>query len=263
MGPTREDGRRASAYFADNNRIRFDVPIDDRAKAWWTERFDEPFGLSPEDVGDLLSKSWTADKQMVVTELDGVSQRFAVRVEGTWGREEFWFHARTLDLHGSLANADRMFISEEHRGQGFGRRFMGDLIETARLLGLSRIALDAEHIGRYAWLRVGFLPDRGSWRTMSIELQHRLTAALPDLGTDRFLKILAIARSPNRTAARELAALTDAVSSREMFKPDGTAKQVALGRALFLEVGSNWSGDLDLSDETSMLLADSYIRGAT
>lgn len=261
MGCMDEHERRAAANFLDNNRIRFDVPVDDQAKAWWAAQFDVPFGLSPENVGDLLSNSWSADKRMVVIELNGVTQRFAVRVEGAWGREEFWFHARTLDLRGSVANADRMFISEKRQGQGFGRRFMGDLIATARLLGLSRIALDAEHIGRYAWLRVGFLPDRGSWMTIGIEIQHRLAAALPDLGSDRFLEILTIARSPDRTAARELAAISDEVSSREMFNPDGTAQRVSLGKALFLEIGSNWSGDLDLADEASMLLADSYVQG--
>jgi GNAT superfamily N-acetyltransferase len=263
MGEMDDAERQKPGMFLDTNRIRFDVPVDSGDMAWWQEHFEEPFGLSPENVGDMLSKSWRGDKKIVVTELSGIRQRFSVRVEGSWGKEEFWFHARTLDLHGPAANADRMFISESKRGQGFGRRFMGDLIDTARLLGLSRITLDAEHIGRYAWLRVGFLPDRGSWRIMSKEIQDRLMAALPEIGEARFLELLAITRLPDPSGARALAALSEPVPSLEMFNPDGTGKPVPLGRALFLEIGSNWSGELDLSDETSMSLAESYIKGVS
>lgn len=256
------DGQRRGRMFSDNNRIRFEAAVDEASAAWWRRRFEKPFGLSPEDVGDLLSKSWEGDKRMVVTALDGRAERFAIRVEGAWGPEEFWFHARTLDLHGSAANADRMFVSPARQGHGQGRRFMADLVAVARLLGLSRITLDAEHVGRYAWLRAGFLPDRGSWRTMQVEVQQRLAAAIPDIGEQRFLELLRLARSPDRVSARELAALTEKVTSRELFGPDGRGTRVPLGRALFLEIGSGWSGELDLSDQDSMAVADAYLAAA-
>lgn len=252
-------GQQPRRTFSDTNRIRFEVSVDEVSAEWWRRRFEEPFGLSPEDVGDLLSKSWEGDKRMVVTALDGRAERFSIRVEGAWGPEEFWFHARTLDLHGAAANADRMFLSPARQGGGQGRRFMGDLVAVARLLGLSRITLDAEHVGRYAWLRAGFLPDRGSWRTMQVEVQQRLAAAIPDIGEQRFLELLRLARSPDRIAARVLAALEDPVTSRELSGPDGRGMQVPLGRALFLEVGSGWSGELDLSDEASTVVADAYL----
>ena len=253
------DGKHRSRMFSDTNRIRFEAAMDETSADWWRRRFEEPFGLSPEDVGDLLSKSWEGDKRMVVTALDGRAERFSIRVEGAWGPEEFWFHARPLDLHGSAANADRTFVSPARQGHGQGRRFMGDLVSTARVLGLSRITLDAEHVGRYVWLRAGFLPDRGSWRTMQAELQQRLAAAIPDIGERRFLELLGLARSPDRVAARELAALADEVMSRELFGPDSRGAPVPLGRALCLEIGSGWSGELDLLDEALMAVADGYL----
>ena len=247
--------------FTDGNRIRFETIVDQAAQQWWHDRFVAHHGLTPEDVGDALSASWPGEKRMSVTQFDGRTERFSIRVEGAFGDGDFWFHARTLDLSGPVINADRMFISEGRRSQGHGRRFMGDLVRFADLIGVSTIRLDAEHIGRYAWLRVGFVPDRGSWGRLKIELTHRLAMALPNLGERRYLDVLAIIRSPSPDSARELASLTDPVDSLELFTEGGKPEKVPLGRALFLEVGSNWSGELDLADPPTRQVMELYIGG--
>lgn len=245
--------------FTDGNRIRFDVVVDQAAQQWWQDRFISLHGLTPETVGDALSQSWPGEKRMTVTQFDGQAERFSIRVEGAFGDGDFWFHARTLDLSGPVINADRMFISEGRRSQGHGRRFMADLVRFADLIGVSMIRLDAEHIGRYAWLRVGFVPDRGSWGRLKIELLHRLAMALPNLGERRYLDILAIIQSPSPESARELASLTDPVDSMELFTEDGKPAKVPLGRALYLEIGSNWSGELDLADPRTRQVIELYI----
>jgi GNAT superfamily N-acetyltransferase len=140
---------------------------------------------------------------MVVTHFDGVAERFSLRVEGAFGDGDFWFHARTLDLAGPVINADRMFISEGRKSQRYGRRFMGDLVAFADAVGISTIQLDAEHIGRHAWLRVGFVPDRGSRLRLKIELTHRLAMAVPDLGERRYLDVLAMIQSQSAETARD------------------------------------------------------------
>jgi GNAT superfamily N-acetyltransferase len=157
-----QSGDDDNRIFSDSNRIRYDVPVDPDARQWWRDTFLARYGLTPEDVGDALSRSWPSDKRMVVTQFDGTTERFSIRVEGAFGDGDFRFHARTIDLSGPVINAGRMFISEGRRGQRHGRQFMGDLVKFARSIGISSIRLDAEHIGRYAWLRVGFVPDRGS-----------------------------------------------------------------------------------------------------
>jgi GNAT superfamily N-acetyltransferase len=247
--------------FENGNRITFEIPVDAEAKAWWLEAFFAKHGLTPEDVGDRLAQSWAGEKRIAVTVMDGRMKRFSVRVQGAFGEGDFWLHERTLDVRGSVINADRMFVSERRRGQGYGRRFMRDLIEFARLIGIPTIRLDAEHIGRYAWLRMGFVPDRGSWKRLAIELTHRLSAASADLGTTRFNEILAMVRSPHPETARELAAMKDPVSSLELFDATGKPRMVALGRALFLEIGSNWSGELRLGDPDTQRTTDEYIKG--
>ncbi len=260
---TEDDGssRVGDRIYADGNRIRFEAVVDPTARQWWHDRFVAQFGLTPEGVGDALSASWPGEKRMTVTQFDGRTERFSIRVEGAFGDGDFWFHARTLDLSGSVINADRMFISEGRRSQGHGRRFMGDLVRFADLIGVSTIRLDAEHIGRYAWLRVGFVPDRGSWGRLKIELTHRLAMALPNLGERRYLDILAIIQTASPESARELASLTDPVDSLELFTEDGKPEKVPLGRALFLEIGSNWSGELDLADLRTRQVIELYIGG--
>jgi GNAT superfamily N-acetyltransferase len=259
MGPGREDAENPDRMFQNGNRIAFETPVNAEDKAWWLEAFFKKHGLTPEDVGDRLSNSWSGEKSIVVTVLDGHARRASFRVQGAFGDGDFWLHERTLDMRGVVINADRMFVSEGRRGEGFGRRFMGDLVEFARLVDIPVIRLDAEQIGRYAWLRVGFVPDRGSWNRLSVELTHRLSAALGDLGQDRFNEILQMIRSPHPETARELAALEDEVASLELFNADGRPEMVTLGRALFLEIGSNWSGELRVADPGTQRIMDVYL----
>jgi GNAT superfamily N-acetyltransferase len=261
VSPDDENGSDGERIFSDSNRLHYEVAVDPAARRWWRDNFLGRHGLTPEGVGDALSRSWPGDKRMVVTQFDGVTERFSIRVEGAFGDGDFWFHARTIDLSGPVINADRMFISEGRRTQRYGRRFMGDLVKFARLIGVSSIRLDAEHIGRYAWLRIGFVPDRGSWVRLKVELTHRLAIALPNLGERRYLDVLNMIQSPSPERARDLASLADAVDSRELFAKDGKPEKVPLGRALFLEVGSNWSGELDLADADTLLVIERYIEG--
>jgi len=249
-------GQSSSSPFRSTNRIRFDVAVDEAAEAWWRSEFKD---LTPEGVGDLLSASWGGDKQMAVTELDPVRGRFGIQVTGIWTAGDFWFHHRTMDMSGKIATAEKMVLPLGRQREGTGRALMGDLIRTAEQLGLDRIRLDAEDVGRYVWLRIGFVPDRGSWRAMQVDLKARASDMLPHLGSKRFLEILNMIADGNPEVARDLASMKDPVPSRERWLSDGSADLVPLGRALFLETGARWSGELDLRDPVSVALAQAYV----
>lgn len=90
-----------------------------------------------------------------------------------------------------------MFIDAERQGEGTGRRFMADAVALSTELGLERIRLEADNFGRYAWLRCGFLPDRGAWISMKPFVVQRIVEARDDLGSRRFPEILAIADYPH------------------------------------------------------------------
>lgn len=258
-----EDGRFDDRMFEDGNGISFDSPVDDDAKAWWREAFFDKHGWTPEHVGDMLSKSWPGEKSIAVTVIDGREKRCSIKVRGAFGEGDFWLGERTVDLLGPAINADRMFVSVRRRGDGLGRRFMRDLMGFADVMGIQTIRLDAGRVGRYAWLRTGFLPDRGSWNRLKAELAHRLSAAPDDLGRERFGEILGMIQSPHPETARELAALADPVASLELLDEFGSPRKVPVGRALFLEIASDWSGELRLGDATSRRIADLYVRDAS
>jgi GNAT superfamily N-acetyltransferase len=57
-----------------------------------------------------------------------------------------------------------MTIPDEMQGSGYGRELMADLVDTGRLIGIDRINLRAEQIGRYAWVKMGFRPTDDAWR---------------------------------------------------------------------------------------------------
>ena len=140
-----------AAMFEPNNRLAFDRPVDEAARAWWLARFFELHGLTPEGMGDIITRSVTREKLTRYGFIDGVGQAFRLRVEGRFvDGSEIWFVDRTLSLAGGFFDADEMFIPEELNRFGRGRRPMLDLIRLAELLNVDRIKVQSRRIGRYA-----------------------------------------------------------------------------------------------------------------
>ncbi len=74
----------------------------------------------------------------------------------------------------SDANPCQMHIfsmREEHPGQGRLKALFPKLMEFADQARISVITLRAIEIGRYAWLRYGFLPDEKSWSALRMAMQ--------------------------------------------------------------------------------------------
>jgi hypothetical protein len=138
---------------------------------------------------------------------------------------------------------------------------MADAAALARELGLERIILEADDIGRYAWLRCGFVPDRGAWREMQTAIIRKLVEIKDHMPPERWLKLVEMASSGRPEVAREFASLADPVPSAFLFGPDARPLMVPLGKALFLEAVSRWAGSLRLDDPTSADIFASYIEG--
>jgi GNAT superfamily N-acetyltransferase len=257
-----ENDRYRTAMFENSNRIRFVVEIHDEDRKWWLTSIYDRFGLTPEDIGDRLSASWSADRRMEVTELNGPLQRFGITISGDFGGGHAWILERTLDFRGAFLNADRMFVDPDRRQGKTGRRFMADAVTLADLLGMKTVTLEADNIGKYAWLRCGFLPDRGSWMSMKSSVVRRIVEARDDLGPNRFAEILAITDGDDPVIARELASLTDPVRSRNLVE-HGQFLEVPLGQAIFIEASPPWAGSINLDDEVSMAVLREYVGTVT
>jgi GNAT superfamily N-acetyltransferase len=212
-----EKDRFRSQMFESGNRLRFERPVDDAGRQWWLAKFYDPFELTPEGMADRLTKSAAGSKSAVFHYIDGGKETFSLRVDGDFpGTEEFWYAQRSLELKGSAFGADGMFVSEGAQGMGRGRVLMGDLIDTAKLIGVERITLQAEKIGRYAWIKMGFLPDAGSWAHLKKDALSFILSHESLLGATLTNDLVRQVHKGGPEAARTLAFVEIPVPSRDL-----------------------------------------------
>ena len=262
MGSFGESDRWRAAMFESGNRVRFERPVDEAGRQWWIEAFHHPYGLTPESMGDLITRSVASEKTMVYRTIDGIGHSFSLSVEGRFNEGgSVWLVERSLHLDGSVFSADRMFIPDRDAQTGRGRLLMSDLMEASKLLGIARISIEAERIGRYAWIRMGFVPDRGSWRNIQLDairfIQRHDRYLGPEAGP-----MIAMVTAGQPTTARWLAAIMRPVPSREIFDTHGEPVMVPFGKAFFIEAAPNWTGEFNFDPE-SVGLADKYVGGHT
>ena len=249
--------------FEDGNRIRFIRPVDQTGRDWWIERFYEPFDLTPEAMGDLLTSSAGGDRTIKYEFIDGIGQAFRLRVEGGLsGPGEVWFVERTFELRGNFFNADEMFVSANGRGKGLGRKLMRDLIEASRRLNVDRIKIQTRDLGRYVWLKMGFRPDAGSWNDMRKSMIDAVLRFQSDLGTQTAFEIVDTLAKGSPETANIMAALPHLVPSRQLFDAHGQPVRVPLGKALLLEWAGDWAGEFVLADPEMPRIAKNYVEEA-
>ena len=239
------DDRLRSQMFEDGNRVRFERPVDPDGRDWWIRRFYEPLELTPEGMGDLITKSASGDKLIKYEFIDGIGQAFRLKVEGgSSGVGEMWFVERTFELQGNFFNADEMFVSKKVWGQGIGRRLMGD-----------------QDIGRYAWLKLGFRPDAGSWRDMQKDLISAVLNFEDNIGKESAFEIMNVISKGRPETANIIASLPNLVPSR--FLRDDFMKPIliSLGKSLILEWTRDWSGEFVLADPEMNRIANDYLKG--
>ena len=248
--------------FEDGNRVRFATPVDKQGRDWWLERFYHPHNLTPEAMGSLLTKSVAGEKRIKYEFIDGVGQAFRLRVEGALsGVGDIWFVERTFELQGIFFNADEMFIPSPDRAAGHGRRVMGDLIDAARSVGADRIKIQARNIGRYAWLRMGFRPDAGSWRDMRKNLVFALHGFRDTLGPGLVDQLSGMIARGQPDTANVVASFGQAVPSGQLRDQFGQPMLVSLGKALILEYAGDWDGEFVLADPEMTRVATDYLKG--
>jgi GNAT superfamily N-acetyltransferase len=254
-----ENDRFRSQMFEGSNKLRFERPVDEASRQWWLDKFYDTLGLTPEGMADLITRSAPGEKLAVFHYIDASREAFSLRIDGDFpGTQEFWFAHRELDLKGSAFNAEGTDISDARQGFGYGRALMGDLVDAGKLMGIERIKLRAERVGRYVWVRMGFLPTDDAWLQMRREafdfiVKHRSALEQKLDVMDLMSRILA----GGPKMARTLAAIDVDVPSGQIparFEPE----LMPFGKVFFLEIASPWSGTLDLRDDETMKAVESY-----
>ncbi|MGZ3416074.1 MAG: hypothetical protein ACXVAT_19850 [Isosphaeraceae bacterium] len=219
--------------------------MDEKSRQWWIEKFYQRIGLTPEGMADLITKSAPGEKPAVFHYIDGEREAFSLRVDGDFpGTQEFWCAERELDLKGSAFNAEGMTISDAQQGGGYGRALMGDLIDAGRLIGIERIKLRAERVGRYVWVKMGFLPTDESWRQMrkdALEFIVKHQSRLEPTIITRELMTRMVTGGPEMV--RVLASIEIELPS-EHIPSRFEAEPMPFGNAFFLEAAPDWTGSL-------------------
>ncbi|SPP92865.1 hypothetical protein [Bradyrhizobium vignae] len=248
--------------FSGSNRLSFDPPLSEVAIDWWRDHIYAPHGIYPDDLGDLLSASAVGDKTITISDLDPRIGSFVVRIKGFPSDSgEAWWTQRKLDLSGPLFEAQRMLIPTGDRQKGKGRMLMADLIDTADRLGINTITIEAQDIGRYAWARFGFVPDRTAWmNSVRTQAGRRLRMATAEISPASMRSYRDVLDGENPKLIREVASWRDPVTSIENFDRDtGLPKKVPLGQALLLETQEQWYGTFFLDDPETMEIFRKYV----
>jgi GNAT superfamily N-acetyltransferase len=236
--------------------------LSDAAIDWWRDHIYAQHGLYPDDLGELLSASATGGKVITIADLDPNVGSFVVRIKGFPSDSgEAWWTQRKLDLSGPLFEAQRMLIPSGDRQKGKGRMLMADLVDTAARFGIHTITIEAQDIGRYAWARFGFVPDRTAWmRSVRVEGRRRLKMANAEISPTAMVAYGEILDGENPKLIREVASWRDPVTSIVKFNKDtGLPEKVPLGQALLLETQEQWYGTFDLGDPETMEIFERYV----
>lgn len=248
--------------FVDSNTTTFAPEWSSIEVDWWIERMLQPHGIYPDDLGKMLSASAHEPKHVLLTEMKPAQDSFVIKVTGRQSESgEIWWHQRKLDLKGQLFEAQRMIVPHAEQDRRKGRLLMADLVDTAARLGIRRIEIEAEDIGRYAWARFGFVPDRTAWNYhVRIEARRRLQRSRREIDDGRFAYCASVLEQDNPTAIREVVSWTDpVVSYSSPTDRDNLPAMTTLGRALVMEVQAQWFGSFDLDDPETMAIFTTYV----
>ena len=163
---------------------------------------------------------------------------------------------------GDMAELETLNVSSTHRNNGLGTRTLSAMLDAARDLGVSNVAIDAASdsreggmIGAYVWARSGLV----DWEPN--DLPSRIGIA-EDLRRD----------FPDSEEAQDIARALLSPAGREVPLPDGypTPNDVALagytpgaetwpGREVLTEYGLNWWGEVNLTDPVQRTGFKAYV----
>jgi len=154
-----------------------------------------------------------------------------------------------------LVHHGAFFLPKSNQKGGNAVNMMADALPVYDELGVFRITIEAVGVGKHAWLRCGFIPDKED----AVGLANRILDSLPafrqqfpDVAKEDLLPIeqtLARMRGGDARAAWDLA-------DNDAKMPDG--KQT-IANYLLVNVSGWWDGDFDMRDPITRKRCQEYI----
>ena len=189
-----------------------------------------------------------------VSYLDGKPLAFQVDVLNEAGDLEVGVIQRAFknDPDGSRYVDHSIFMLDDAlQGAGQAKRFLAQSVEAYKKLGVDKIKLHANiDVGGYAWIKYGFKPDAAG----AAALTEHATKRLADLKAAGHISDAMEGHLKRTIGFGDFQAAADIGGST---KVEFEGKSQSVGKHLFL--GSDWTGELNLNDRSSMNQFNAYI----
>jgi hypothetical protein len=172
------------AMFGSNDTLRFVEPVSDAARHWWLKVMRAG---TPAAIARRATASYTRPGTPLFAAIRHATETQQGMLEIWTGREPLRQHIRigeqSIEIDPTYFNFDSVF-DPIAGGETRARALLRDLLGIARVSGIRAIDIRAERLGRLAWLKYGFLPDRGSWDRIKRDAACTIMERLETLGKD-------------------------------------------------------------------------------
>lgn len=240
-------------HFKSGNAVRFPRPLLSESDAeWWNTAVRRETGVYPDELPAFLASGIDADISGDFTAFDAGAGMFALDLylHDKTTRSRIAFKSKRFEVKGELINSGETRVHPDWQEKGIGTALMINLIDFAGHIETKRIDIEAQDIGRYAWLPMGFLPDKTSWKEKLIPKLRSFADLAFGLGrvTDEIRgKVYDITSDTDPRAARELLGLNvDVPGLDRMNRP----AEISLPKAMLLQPGTDWNGSFELDEDT-------------
>ena len=238
-------------HFRNSNRITFPHELTEADARWWMNAIHPNAGVYPDELPSFLASGIPGSVSGVYRAFDSTAQVFELSLRSIdEAGVEIAFKNKRFEIGTGLVNDGETRVHPDWQEKGFGTLLMCNLIDFGRAIKARQIDIEARDIGRYAWLAMGFLPDRTAWKEKiapravayaRAAFERRL---IRKVDLDRIEDIVA---EGDPRAAREIVGLKAEVEGLDRMNRPASVK---LGKKILLLEGMDWNGSFQFDDDT-------------
>lgn len=249
-------------HYRNTNRVSFPRELTEADALWWEKAVLDKAGVYPDTLPDFLASGVPGSVIGTYTTFDSQAEVFELALRSlTEEGSEIVFKNKRFEVSGGLINDGETKVHPDWQERGIGTLLMMNLIDFGDAIGAKRIEIEAQAIGRYAWLHMGFLPDRTSWKEKIAPVARTfadLQLALGTITREVRDEVLDIASKADPRFARELVALGR--FKIPGYDRRGQPSEIPLTKGIMLQPGTEWNGSFEFDDD-SLDLFKEYREG--
>lgn len=290
-----DKGGSQNTVFEAGGGVSFNCKVDATEWTWWTEHVQAGSALTPKKFAQDLMGPGTHGTTASFEKFSGRDRIAALRIyRPNMNPEEYKLSdgyktdVRVLEIAGRGFADDRIFVAPDAQTQGRLFKILPAILDAAKDMRIDYLKTEADSLGRYAWVKVGFLPSPEWWAgAMKQDALKFVRLHEKSLGADLAEELSRRIEAGGPEAIRFIASIEAPVPSCKLYidvdgkhaetpsevymyhkgpgrfaeeptaavhRVYGKPANVPFGKAFFLEGHSLWHGRLDPADETAVKL---------